>query len=697
MADLPPAAVGTLPRRRLGVDSEHANYKWWTLSCTGLGMLLATINSGTLIIALPDLERALGTSILELVWVILAYMIASTVLVLTAGRLSDLFGRKHAYVGGFVVFALASLGAGFAGSGTELILWRIVQGIGAAFLFANAAALVTDAFPREQLGLAMGTNTMIAAVGLVIGPVLGGALVSISWHWVFWFNVPLGLAGGLWGWLVLHELARKDTQRGYDLLGTATFVAGLTGLVLGISKGGISGWDDPVVIGGLVAAVVLLPLWVLIERHGRAPMLDLTIFENRLFAAATAAAFINGLSRFALLFVFVFYYQGAQGDDPITAGIKLAPMALGMLVSSPLAGIWADRRGSRMLAALGMVVSAIALAAMTTLQADSPYWQSAIWLGLVGHRLGHVQLAQHRGDDGHRPGQPPRRRRRRADDAAEHRRGAVDRLRAGHRHLVRAEGRAVQDLLRPGLGAHRRAARALHPQHAHGAVGAGRDLARRRRRVAHEAEVVSATGRPPGLRIGEVAKRVGTTPRTIRYYEEIGILPSEGGRESGRHRLYGEREVAAADATRCASRSCSGVSLDELKELLEAEETRAALREEWHHGDPGTARRREMLAESRRLIDRQLALVRRRARRDRRAGARARGQAPPGHAAAARAGRRVGRTTGCARMPAPLCAHGARARLPPWRRPERLTGLPSTSGSRTRAPRRCRGRHGART
>src|SRR5213595_1290233 len=186
--------------RRPGVDAAHPNYKWWALSCTSLGMLVATINSGTLIIALPDLERALHTSLLQLVWVILVYMIASTVLVLTAGRLSDLFGRKRAYIGGFVLFALASLGAGFAGSGTELILWRIVQGIGAAFLFANAAALVTDAFPREQLGLAMGTNTMIAAVGLVIGPVLGGALVSISWHWVFWFNVPFGIAGALWGW-----------------------------------------------------------------------------------------------------------------------------------------------------------------------------------------------------------------------------------------------------------------------------------------------------------------------------------------------------------------------------------------------------------------------------------------------------------------------------------------------------------------
>src|SRR6478609_924790 len=363
-------------RRRLGVDGDHEHYKWWALSCTSLGMLLATINSGTLIIALPDLEQALGVSILLLVWVILAYMISSTVLVLFAGRLSDLFGRKQAYVAGFALFGLTSLGAGFAGGGAELIVWRIAQGVAAAFLFANSAAIVTDAFPKEELGLAMGTNTMVAAVGLVIGPVLGGALVSVSWHWVFWFNVPFGIAGALWGWFILRELAKPDSVRGLDLLGTVTFVTGLTGLVLGISKGGISGWTNPVVITGLVAAAVLLPLWVLIERHGRAPMLDLTIFRNRLFAAATGAAFINGLSRFALMFLFVFYFQGVQGDDPITAGIKLSPMAIGMLIASPLAGIWADRRGSRTLSAVGMLVSAGALAGMTTLGIDSGYWLS---------------------------------------------------------------------------------------------------------------------------------------------------------------------------------------------------------------------------------------------------------------------------------------------------------------------------------
>src|SRR3954451_18632309 len=155
MATLENTTRTPLRSRRPGVDAEHPHYKWWALSCTSLGMLIATINSGTLIIALPDLERALSTSILSLVWVILAYMIASTVLVLSAGRLSDLFGRKRAYVLGFVLFGLASLGAGFSADGTQLILWRILQGIGGAFLFANAGALVTDAFPKEQLGLAM--------------------------------------------------------------------------------------------------------------------------------------------------------------------------------------------------------------------------------------------------------------------------------------------------------------------------------------------------------------------------------------------------------------------------------------------------------------------------------------------------------------------------------------------------------------
>jgi EmrB/QacA subfamily drug resistance transporter len=347
-------------------------------------MLLATINSGTLIIALPDLERELHTTLLQLVWVILVYMIVSTVLVLTAGRLSDLFGRKTAYVVGFLVFALASLGAGFASTGTELIVWRILQGIGGAFLFANAAALVTDAFPRRQLGLAMGTNTMVAAVGLVIGPVLGGALVAIAWPWVFWFNVPFALAGSLWGLLVLEERSGRSQERGLDLVGVTTYVVGLTGLVLALSKGGLSGWSNSLVIVGLALAIVLLPIFVVVEHRGSAPMLDLALFQDRLFSAASAAAFLNGLSRFALMFLFVFYFQGPQGQSPIMAGLELAPMAIGMLIASPLAGAYADKRGSRGLAALGMLVSAVGLAGMTMLQADTAYVWSAVWLLLVG-------------------------------------------------------------------------------------------------------------------------------------------------------------------------------------------------------------------------------------------------------------------------------------------------------------------------
>jgi len=459
-----------------GVDSDHEHYKWWALSCTSLGMLLVATNSGTLIIALPDLERSLGTSLLELVWVILAYMISSTVPVLTAGRLSDVFGRKSAYVAGFLAFAAASLGgAGFAADGTELILWRVLQGVGGAFLFANAAALVTDAFPREQLGLAMGTNTMVAATGLVLGPVLGGALVAISWHWVFWFNVPLGLAGAVWGSLVLRELAQPDAERGIDFLGILTFVSGLTGLVYGLSRGGISGWDDPLTIAGLVVAGVLLPLFVLVESRVRAPM--------------------------------------------------LAPMALGMLFASPLAGIWADRHGSRMLAALGMLVSAVALAGMTTLQAASPYWQSMIWLGLVGD----VQLAQYGGDDGRGAGAVPRRRRRRADDAAEHRGDHLDRLRHGGRHRRGAETGPLRDLLRPRLGPERRPARSLHRQHAHRALGPRRDLAARRRDLA---AAPTCGGRPgvqravPVLGGENVAPGVGglrTAEEAIR--EEIEATP----------------------------------------------------------------------------------------------------------------------------------------------------------------------------
>lgn len=370
--------------KRFGVGAEHEHYKWWALSCTSLGMLLATLNSGTLVIALPDLERAIGVGLLTLVWVILTFMIASTVLVLTFGRLSDLFGRKKAFVAGFALFTVASLGAGFATGGTDLLLWRVVQGIGGALLFANASALVTDAFPKEQLGVAMGTNVMVAGVGLVLGPVIGGALVEISWHWVFWFNVPIGLAGTVWSAVVLRELVGRETNPQFDWWGTVTFVVGLTGLTYGVSRGGLETWTDAMTLVPLAVAAVLLPLFVVVERRVAHPMLDLSLFADRGFSAATGAAFLSGLSRFALTFVFVLYFQGAQGDDPVLAGVKLAPLAAGMLIASPLSGRYADRHGARSLAAIGLLVSAVGIAGMTTLQVDTSYWLPAFWMFVAG-------------------------------------------------------------------------------------------------------------------------------------------------------------------------------------------------------------------------------------------------------------------------------------------------------------------------
>lgn len=371
-------------RRQIGVSAEHPHYAWWVLSVTSLGMFLATVNSGTLLIALPDVERALGTSLLTLVWVILAYMVASTVFVLPAGRLADQFGRRRLFIGGMAAFTLASLGAGFADSGTTLILWRIVQGIGGAFVFANAGALVTDVFPREKLGLAMGTNSMVAAVGLVIGPVLGGWLVILGWEWVFWFNLPFGVVGTVWAAVVLHESGRPQGTARHDVLGNLLCLVGLTGLVVGLSDAGLDGWSAPMVLVGLAAAMIFLPLFVVVEQRAAFPMLDLSLFRIRVYWAAAAAAFLNGLARFALMFLFVFYFQGPQQDDPITAGVKLIPLAAGMLVASPIAGWWADRHGSRGMAVAGMLVSAAGLAGMTTLQVASPFWESALWLGIVG-------------------------------------------------------------------------------------------------------------------------------------------------------------------------------------------------------------------------------------------------------------------------------------------------------------------------
>ena len=330
------------------------------------------------------------------------------------------------------------------------------------------------------------------------------------------------------------------------------------------------------------------------------------------------------------MFVFVFYFQGVQGNSPILAGIKLAPLAIGMLISSPLAGIWADRRGSRTLAVLGMLVTAVGLALMTTLGRDTSYVWPWVYMFIVGVGSRHVQLAQHRGDDGRRRSAPPWHRRRRAGPGPEHGCGHLDRLRARRRHLVGAQERPVQGLLGPGQPHLQRPADPVHLQHAHRAVVPGRRSRWSARRSPPRGPRTSRArraggGQPPArappsprrwrherhgaertLRIGELAELTGTTPRTIRYYEEIGLLGSARAHPGQAPLLHrGRRRAAARDR---ALRDLLGLSLEQLSQLLEAESARAHLRREYHQTEQ-PAERRRILEELQKHIGTQLELV----------------------------------------------------------------------------------------
>ena len=437
---------------------------------------------------------------------------------------------------------------------------------------------------------------------------------------------------------MLHEITGRSEDRSFDWLGTITFLIGLTGLVYGISKGGIEGWGEPPVIAALIAAAVFLPAFVIIEGRVKAPMLDLSIFKNRLFATASGAAFANGLSRFALMFVFVFYFQGVQGDSPILAGVKLAPLALGMLIASPLAGVWADRRGSRTLAVAGMLVTAAGLALMTTLQRDTSYVWPGIYMFIVGVGSGMFNSPNTAAMMG---------------TVAPHRRGIA----AGARVLVQNTGAVISIAfvlaivtsavpknvlfsVFSGLANHISTAQLtpfISNMHtalwcltavslAGAAISAARPKGtsaggRRRRPRAAGGDVVSVTATrtakpaepaPRTLRIGELAERTGTTPRTIRYYEEIGLLGGSAERTQGQHRAYTEADVDRVKEI-IRLRDLLGLSLEQLSQLLEAESARAHLRRELQETE-APAERRRILAELQQHIGTQLDLVRSRLR-----------------------------------------------------------------------------------
>jgi EmrB/QacA subfamily drug resistance transporter len=329
------------------------DYKWSALSCTSLGALIATINGGTLIIALPELARELDAPLFSLVWVILGYMLAQTALVLLVGRFADMIGRKKLYVGGFALFTLVSLFAGFSTGVGQLIVARILMGGAGAFMMANSGVIVTDAFEREQLGQALGVNQMVAAVGSILGPVVGGWLTSYSWQWVFWFNVPLGLVGTVWAAWNLRELITMEKGQRLDIIGSASFLTGFTALLIGLTQGGIRGWSSEVVVVSLLVAAVLIPTFIVVELKSEQPLLNLRMFRSRIFAFGNVSALLNSLARMAVTFLFVFYFIGARGYDHLTTGFLLTPLAGSMFVFAPLAGRLADRLPARVLSSVG--------------------------------------------------------------------------------------------------------------------------------------------------------------------------------------------------------------------------------------------------------------------------------------------------------------------------------------------------------
>ncbi len=374
----------TSPGRRHLVDPTAPSYRWWLLVVTSLGALLASLTSGTLVIALPDILRDLHTDLFALLWIVVGYTLVVTVLVLNAGRLADMFGRTRTYTLGLIVFTVASAFCAVAPTALTLILGRVIQGVGGAFMFANSSALVTDAFPRQELGRALGLNAMVVGAGLILGPILGGWLTGFDWRFVFWFNVPLGLVGIVAAMLILVETTPAQRSISIDWLGSGLYLVALLALMTSLAFGGLYGWTTWWIVGGFVLFLGVMPVFLRVETRTRTPILDLSLFRDRLFLMGNLTGLLNGIARNSVLFLLVFYLQGVKGDDPVTAGIELAPLGLGLLVVSPLSGALADRYGSRELATAGMLVTALGLGGLLSIGLDTPYWQLALWQLIIG-------------------------------------------------------------------------------------------------------------------------------------------------------------------------------------------------------------------------------------------------------------------------------------------------------------------------
>ena len=389
-----------------------SRYKWIALSNTTLGVLMVTVNSSIVLIALPNIFRGIGINPLQpgnttiLLWMMMGFMVVTAVLVVSFGRLGDMFGRVRMFNMGFAIFSLFSILLSVSwlqgeAAGWYLIIMRILQGIGGAMLFANSSAILTDAFPANQRGMALGLNQVAAIAGSFIGLVLGGVLGPVSWRLVFLVSVPFGVMGTVWSYLKLRELGvRKRGQ--LDLGGNLTFAAGLIAVLVGITYGiqpygsHVMGWTSPLVLTLIGGGLALLATFCYIETKVAEPMFRLSLFRIRPFTAGNLAALLSGLGRGGLMFILIIWLQGIYlplhgysfENTPLWAGIAMLPLTVGFLLAGPVSGYLSDRFGARPFATGGMVLAALSFGLLEMLPVNFTYWQFAGILLLNGIGMG---------------------------------------------------------------------------------------------------------------------------------------------------------------------------------------------------------------------------------------------------------------------------------------------------------------------
>ena len=354
--------------------SEDAR-KWWTLAAVALGLFMIMLDNTVVNVALPSIARDLQIDLSELEWIVTGYALTFASLMLTGGKLADLLGRRLIFIVGLTIFTLSSLACGLAGSGELLIGARVVQGAGAALMNPATLSIIAATFPPRQRGTAIGIWAGTAALALALGPLVGGLLTEhISWSWIFFVNVPIGVVAIAASLILIPESRDESAEQRLDLPGLATSGIGLFAITYGLIEANTYGWTSARIIGAFVVGVVMLVSFVLLERHQRIPMLDLSLFRNSTFVGANLAVLLVALAMFGVFFFISLYMQGVLGYSAVKAGAAFLPMTILIMLVAPIAGRSTDRFGSRWLITIGMILLAIQLLYFSRLGVEESYW-----------------------------------------------------------------------------------------------------------------------------------------------------------------------------------------------------------------------------------------------------------------------------------------------------------------------------------